>query len=117
MQNGTTIPYPPQTDNLHYEIKPVVAIGKGGKEIAEADALDHVWGYGVDIDRTRRDIQEKAKEMGRPWDMARGLTNRRPARRCARPRKSATSRKASPGSRLMARCSSVPETISYLGPG
>jgi fumarylpyruvate hydrolase len=78
VENGATIPYPPQTGNLHHEIELVVAIGKGGKDIAEADALDHVWGYGVGIDLTRRDLQNQAKEMGRPWDMGKGFDNSAP---------------------------------------
>ncbi len=78
VKNGATIPYPPQTGNLHHEIELVVAIGKGGKDIAEADALDHVWGYGVGIDLTRRDLQNQAKEMGRPWDMGKGFDNSAP---------------------------------------
>jgi fumarylpyruvate hydrolase len=78
VQNGAAIPYPPGTRNLHYEIELVVAIGGGGGDIAEADALGHVWGYGVGIDLTRRDIQNKAKEMGRPWDMGKGFDNSAP---------------------------------------
>ncbi len=78
VENGATIPYPPQTGNLHHEIELVVAIGKGGKDIAEADALGHVWGYGVGIDLTRRDLQNQAKEMGRPWDMGKGFDNSAP---------------------------------------
>ena len=78
VQNGATIPYPAQTANLHYEIELVVAIGTGGKDIAEADSLEHVWGYGVGIDLTRRAIQNKAKEMGRPWDMGKGFDNSAP---------------------------------------
>jgi fumarylpyruvate hydrolase len=78
VQNGATIHYPTQTENLHYEIELVVAIGQGGKDIAEAAALSHVWGYGVGIDLTRRDIQNKAKEMGRPWDTGKGFDNSAP---------------------------------------
>ena len=68
VDDGQTIPYPPETDNLHYEAELIVAIGKGGRNIPEADALDHVWGYGVGNDLTRRDLQQVAKDMGRPWD-------------------------------------------------
>ena len=78
VENGSTIPYPPQTTNLHHEIELVVAIGKGGTEIPKDEALDHVWGYGVGIDLTRRDIQNKAKESGRPWDMGKGFDNSAP---------------------------------------
>ena len=78
VKNGATIPYPSQTSNLHHEIELVAAIGKGGKDISVEDALDHVWGYGVGIDLTRRDIQNKAKETGRPWDMGKGFDNSAP---------------------------------------
>ena len=78
VENGATIPYPPQTENLHHEIELVAAIGTGGADISLADALNHVWGYGVGIDLTRRDIQNKAKEMGRPWDMGKGFDQSAP---------------------------------------
>jgi fumarylpyruvate hydrolase len=64
VQNGETIPYPPMTDNFHHEIELVVAIGVGGTDIADENALDHAWGYGVGIDLTRRDLQEEAKKIG-----------------------------------------------------
>jgi fumarylpyruvate hydrolase len=66
--SGATIPYPPLTKNLHHEIELVVAIGKAGADITPDDALGHVWGYGVGIDLTRRDLQNEAKDTGRPWD-------------------------------------------------
>jgi fumarylpyruvate hydrolase len=78
VENGETISYPPQTKNFHHEIELVVAIGKGGKNINKKDALDHVWGYGVGIDLTRRDIQNNAKENGRPWDMGKGFDKSAP---------------------------------------
>ncbi|RAI64837.1 FAA hydrolase family protein [Pseudomonas fluorescens] len=67
------IPFPPLTRELHHEVELVVAIGKAGQEIAPDAALDHVWGYGVGIDLTRRDIQAQAKKLGRPWDWAKGF--------------------------------------------
>jgi fumarylpyruvate hydrolase len=70
---GTTIPYPPLTKNLHHEIELVVAIGKAGSAISAGEALDHIWGYGVGIDLTRRDLQEDAKANGRPWDWSKGF--------------------------------------------
>ena len=78
VQNGETIPYPSQTKNVHHEIELVVAISKAGTDIPQEDALDYVWGYGVGIDLTRRDIQNKAKEMGRPWDMGKGFDKSAP---------------------------------------
>ena len=68
VDSGAVIPYPPQTNNLHYEIELVVAIGPGGADIPRERALDHVWGYGVGVDLTRRDLQIAARDMGRPWD-------------------------------------------------
>ncbi|MDO9074067.1 MAG: fumarylacetoacetate hydrolase family protein [Rubrivivax sp.] len=66
---GTTgsIDYPSLTANLHHEIELVVAIGKGGRNIAAADAASHIWGYAVGLDMTRRDLQNEMKKQGRPW--------------------------------------------------
>jgi fumarylpyruvate hydrolase len=66
--NDSKIPYPLATGNLHHEIEQVVAIGKAGVNIPAAQALDHVYGYAVGIDLTRRDLQGVAKKMARPWD-------------------------------------------------
>ncbi len=71
-------PYPPQTDDLHHEMEQVVAIGRGGAAIAEADALAHIWGYAAGLDLTRRDLQAEAKKLGRPWDMAKGFDHSAP---------------------------------------
>ncbi|MGI9404990.1 MAG: fumarylacetoacetate hydrolase family protein [Hyphomicrobiaceae bacterium] len=65
---GGDIPYPPLTQDLHHEVELVIAIGTGGSNIREADALDHIYGYAVGIDLTRRDLQGEAKKMARPWD-------------------------------------------------
>jgi fumarylpyruvate hydrolase len=70
--------YPPRTSELHHEIELVVAIGKGGSDIKAADALDHVWGYAVGLDMTRRDLQAKAKQDGRPWSTAKGFDQSAP---------------------------------------
>jgi len=67
------VPYPPSTDDLHHEIELVVALGAGGANVDPANALDLVWGYGVGLDLTRRDLQAVAKDTGRPWDMAKGF--------------------------------------------
>jgi len=75
VDDGATIPYPPETNNFHYEAELVVAIGKGGVNIDEADALDHIWGYAIGNDLTRRDLQANAKEMGRPWDWGKAFDN------------------------------------------
>ncbi|MDE9450066.1 fumarylacetoacetate hydrolase family protein [Aliiroseovarius sp. Z3] len=76
--DGATVPYPPGTDNLHHEAELVVAIGTGGANIARDKALDHVWGYAVGNDLTRRDVQAAAKKIGRPWDMAKGFDHSAP---------------------------------------
>ena len=67
------LPYPPATKELHHEVELVVALGAGGRDIAPERALDLVWGYGVGLDLTRRDLQAVAKKDGRPWDMAKGF--------------------------------------------
>ena len=71
--NGTPVPYPPRTANLHHEIELVVAIGTGGRDIPVANALAHVFGYAVGNDLTRRDLQFEAREQQRPWDVAKGF--------------------------------------------
>jgi len=68
VQAGTgQIAYPSQTRNLHHEIELVVAIGKGGRNIRAADAHQHIFGYAVGLDMTRRDLQNEMKKQGRPW--------------------------------------------------
>ena len=76
--NGATIPYPQMTQDLHHEIEMVVAIGKGGAAIPVEKALEHVFGYGVGLDMTRRDLQGEAKKMGRPWEMGKAFDNSAP---------------------------------------
>jgi fumarylpyruvate hydrolase len=68
VDSGTTVPYPPETKNLHYEIELIVAIGREAFDVPVKDALDLVYGYGVGIDLTRRDLQFEARDKGRPWD-------------------------------------------------
>ena len=63
----TTVAYPTLTQNLHHEIELVVAIGKAGKNIKAADALQYIYGYAVGLDMTRRDLQNDMKKQGRPW--------------------------------------------------
>lgn len=70
--------YPAQTQNYHYEAELVAVIGKGGADIAVADALDHVWGYAVGLDMTRRDLQMKMREMGRPWEIGKAFDRSAP---------------------------------------
>lgn len=76
--NGSTISYPPQTKDLQHEVELVVAIAKGGANIARENALQHIFGYGVGIDFTRRDLQQEAKDKKRPWDWGKGFDNSAP---------------------------------------
>ncbi|MVA98376.1 FAA hydrolase family protein [Nitratireductor sp. CAU 1489] len=68
VEDGATIAYPPLTKNLHHEAELVVAVGRAGFKIAEDAALDHVYGYAIGNDLTRRDLQFEARDKGRPWD-------------------------------------------------
>ncbi len=78
VMSGATIDYPPRTANLHHEIELVVAIGKAGSDIPVSEALEHVYGYAVGIDLTRRDLQKAAKDQGRPWETAKGFDQSAP---------------------------------------
>ena len=73
-----TIAYPTETANYHYEAELVVAIGKGGRDIAAENALDHVWGYATGLDMTRRDLQLDARAQGRPWDTGKNVEQSSP---------------------------------------
>lgn len=68
-----TVPYPPRTENYHYEIELVVAIGKAGRNIDPADAAGHIFGYAVGLDMTRRDLQMRMREQGRPWEIGKAF--------------------------------------------
>jgi len=72
---GATVelPFPSLTNNFHYECELVVAVGKGGADIAVGDALSHVFGYAVGLDMTRRDLQGKMKDAGRPWEIGKAF--------------------------------------------
>ncbi|PMY42253.1 MULTISPECIES: fumarylacetoacetate hydrolase family protein [Pseudomonas] len=80
VQNGQTLElaYPAETSNYHYEIELVVAIGKGGRDISREQANEHVWGYAVGLDMTRRDLQMQAREMGRPWELGKAFDQSAP---------------------------------------
>ena len=69
-QDGDTLPYPSETTSWHFEVELVVALCAPGAGIAESAALEHVWGYAVGVDMTRRDLQARAKKNGAPWDWA-----------------------------------------------
>ena len=122
--SGTTIPYPQMTSDLHHEIEMIVAIGKGGADIPVERALEHVFGYGVGLDMTRRDLQGEAKKMGRPWEMGKSFDNSAPCTALqtvamvGHPSKGAIWLKVNGELRqegdLAAMIWNVPETISYL---
>jgi fumarylpyruvate hydrolase len=73
VETGATIPYPPGTQNYHYEMEFVFAIGKGGFRISKENAMSHVFGYACGLDMTRRDLQNDAKKTGRPWDLSKAF--------------------------------------------
>jgi fumarylpyruvate hydrolase len=78
VENGATIPSALGTENLHHEIELVVAIGERGVNIERERALDHVYGYAVGIDMTRRDLQLAARDKGRPWDVGKAFDQSAP---------------------------------------
>ena len=71
-------PYPPHTSDVHHEVELVVALKSGGTNISADDALDHVWGYAVSLDMTRRDLQGEAKKLGRPWEIGKAFERSAP---------------------------------------
>jgi fumarylpyruvate hydrolase len=122
--NGAAIPFPQATKDLHHEIEMVVAIGKDGANIPVEKALEHVFGYGVGLDMTRRDIQGEAKKMGRPWEMGKAFDNSAPCTALktvamvGHPAKGAiwlkVNGKVTQKGDLSELIWNVPETISYL---
>ncbi len=123
LTRGADMPYPPGTHDLHHEMELVVALQSGGADIAEGDAMGHVWGYAAGLDMTRRDIQGEAKKLGRPWDMGKGFDHSapigdlvpaldfEPSQGRIELRVNGTVRQSSDLSKLIW---SVPETIAYL---
>ena len=75
---GHDMAYPALSNDVHHELEMVVALGKGGSNIPVDQALDHVWGYGLGLDMTRRDLQGEAKKMGRPWDTGKAFDQSAP---------------------------------------
>jgi len=118
------VPYPSETSNYHYEIELVAAIGKGGSNIALQDAPSHVWGYAVGLDMTRRDLQMKMREMGRPWEIGKAFDDSAPIGPLYRAQDVGHLEKAGikldvngavkQSSSIDKLIWSVPETISYL---
>lgn len=73
VESGATIAYPPETRNFHHEMELVVAIGKAGWRVSQADAHELVYGYACGLDMTRRDLQLVARDKGRPWDLGKNF--------------------------------------------
>ena len=71
-------PYPPESNDVHYELELVVALNKGGSNIKEEDAYDHIYGFGIGLDMTRRDLQGVCKKMGRPWEIGKAFERSAP---------------------------------------
>jgi fumarylpyruvate hydrolase len=76
--DGADVPYPSATNDLHHEVEMVVALGAGGSDLSVEEAGKLVWGYGVGLDLTRRDLQAQAKAKGAPWDVAKGFDHSAP---------------------------------------
>ena len=74
-------PYPSASGNVHYEMELVVALGTGGDNIPAEQALEHVYGYAVGLDMTRRDLQNASKDMGRPWESGKAFEHSAPCSR------------------------------------
>jgi len=81
LPEGRDFPYPPLTQNVHYEFELVAALATGGANIRAEDALSHIYGYAVGLDMTRRDLQDQAKKMSRPWDAAKAFDHSAPCSR------------------------------------
>lgn len=75
VQSGETVPYPPNTNNYHFELELVVAIGKAGFRVPANEAHEMIYGYAVGLDMTRRDLQLAARDKGRPWDLGKDIEN------------------------------------------
>ena len=76
--SGSTILYPPGTENYHYEGELVVALGRGGRDIEASAAGEHIYSYAAGLDMTRRDLQSAAREAGQPWDIAKNVEQAAP---------------------------------------
>lgn len=78
VSDGADVPYPSATNDLHHEVEMVVALGSGGRDLTPEQATALVWGYGVGLDLTRRDLQAQAKAKGHPWDVAKAFDHSAP---------------------------------------
>ena len=122
--DGADMQYPRLSNDVHHEVEMVVAIGKGGANIAANKALEHVYGYGVGLDMTRRDLQGEAKKMGRPWDTGKAFDQSAPcsalvpAAQCGHPAKGSVRLLVNGEVRQEGDLSqliwNIPDTIAYL---
>lgn len=71
-------PYPSETSDVHHEVELVVALGKGGTDLSVEEAQATIWGYGLGLDMTRRDLQSEAKKLGRPWEVGKSFDQSAP---------------------------------------
>jgi fumarylpyruvate hydrolase len=78
VSDGGDVAYPPATHDLHHEVEMVVALGAGGHDLDPGQAEGLIWGYGVGLDLTRRDLQMEAKAKGNPWDTAKAFDQSAP---------------------------------------
>jgi fumarylpyruvate hydrolase len=78
VSDGGNFPYPSLSNDVHHEVELVVALAKGGSDIRADQALEHVYGYAVGLDMTRRDLQSEAKKLGRPWDTGKAFDHSAP---------------------------------------
>lgn len=121
---GGNVHYPAKTTNYHYETEMVVAIGKGGRRISAKESASHIFGYGVGLDMTRRDLQQAGKDKGRPWDFGKNFDEAAPcaaltpASQFGNPSKGAITLVVNGKERQKADLAdmiwSVPEQIEYL---
>ncbi|MEP3431056.1 MAG: fumarylacetoacetate hydrolase family protein [Roseibium sp.] len=124
LDTSGTFPYPPKSEDVHHEVELAVALKSGGKNIPIDEALDHVFGYAMSLDMTRRDLQGLAKKMGRPWEIGKAfedsapITHLVPATECGHPDKGAIVLKVNGEVRqegdLNQMIWKIPEMISYL---
>jgi fumarylpyruvate hydrolase len=121
---GQDFPYPAASQDVHHEIELVVALESGGSDIPVEKALGHVFGYGVGLDMTRRDLQAEAKKAGRPWEVGKAFEHAapcsalQPAEKIGHPQQGAIWLKVNGSARqkgdLNQMIWKVPEMISYL---
>ena len=124
LAHGGDFPFPARSQDVHHEIELVVALGKGGTDIAVETALTHVWGYAAGLDMTRRDLQAECKKLGRPWEIAKSFEHSAPigplvpSSRCGHPAKGAITLTVNGETRQSGDIAdmiwSVPEIIAHL---